>query len=788
MENLRPFLATRTATAHATTVAAAAMVAVSAVAMSVAGGMLAVVAIQSILSTNEPASGGGGAVLLEQPNPLNHGPQKFIVISVYPPYLTPLTHTKQRVLDWVAMGENSVASFWQKNSYGQMTMVGLDGAPMNEDDVFGPYAISLDPKAPANMVDREIDFAAVAAASTADPTFSGKLFDGLRVIVLTNAACGAGGTAYNHNYGSEASPKWVYFALVCVVGQGSSFGTGVDFKDTLHEVGHTFGVGHARYNRCAPDPSRTVEDCDNSSFIDWDHSHPYDVMGRGWWRSQSTAGILARASWILENPQAAYRVQTVSRETLPPDATYYLSSISSVSPGLKAIRIPHGYTPREPDGPDPREYLYVEWHTSQGLDAAIPADQADLFSGALLTVTQFIAPTLIHAAAVSDAVGCTGFTKDECPRALHTALPFGQSYTDPNSGTTIAIGPKPPMGGELAVTVTHLGRTDFEPPENLQLVQVSNPDACTAVYEASATDASGISVMEIHLASLGGKESITTGPSSPMRISVDLRQYYAGSLWFRASDNARVQGGVVPNSWARAPQIQLRNDTGVCDVAGPRVVVRSPVLASTFDTDVAIPYETTSNGEDMFYSYAFSFPTSVQSPFPVSIQFSDSSYLGLLGLYKWIDDLETNITTVYLENKSVSTYQLEQNLVLDPGLHHLTIIAQDIFGNKTFIYILVEVAPSPTFTRGDVNADGTVMLTDAIRILNYLFAGGVAPECLDAADADDSGFVDIGDATRLLNYLYLGNVAPPPPPFGVCGPDPTPDQLRCGSFSACLAP
>lgn len=42
MENLRPFLATRTATSTATTVVAAAMVAVSAVAMSVAGGMMMV--------------------------------------------------------------------------------------------------------------------------------------------------------------------------------------------------------------------------------------------------------------------------------------------------------------------------------------------------------------------------------------------------------------------------------------------------------------------------------------------------------------------------------------------------------------------------------------------------------------------------------------------------------------------------------------------------------------------------------------------------------------------------
>ena len=47
--------------------------------------------------------------------------------------------------------------------------------------------------------------------------------------------------------------------------------------------------------------------------------------------------------------------------------------------------------------------------------------------------------------------------------------------------------------------------------------------------------------------------------------------------------------------------------------------------------------------------------------------------------------------------------------------------------------------PSGHFLRGDATADGNLNLTDAVFTLNHLFLGGPAPDCADAADADDNG-------------------------------------------------
>jgi hypothetical protein len=82
------------------------------------------------------------------------------------------------------------------------------------------------------------------------------------------------------------------------------------------------------------------------------------------------------------------------------------------------------------------------------------------------------------------------------------------------------------------------------------------------------------------------------------------------------------------------------------------------------------------------------------------------------------------------------------------------------------------------FVRGDTNGDLALNITDAHRVLNFLFLDGMAPACLESADADDDGRINLTDAVYLLNHLFLGGPALPPP-NGAPGSDPTPDSLGC---------
>jgi hypothetical protein len=86
-------------------------------------------------------------------------------------------------------------------------------------------------------------------------------------------------------------------------------------------------------------------------------------------------------------------------------------------------------------------------------------------------------------------------------------------------------------------------------------------------------------------------------------------------------------------------------------------------------------------------------------------------------------------------------------------------------------------ASETTFFRGDANFDLTVNISDPIFTLGYLFLGGGAPPCEDAADADDNGKLELTDAVLTLNYLFnpAGKTLAPPHPER--GRDARPDDL-----------
>lgn len=89
--------------------------------------------------------------------------------------------------------------------------------------------------------------------------------------------------------------------------------------------------------------------------------------------------------------------------------------------------------------------------------------------------------------------------------------------------------------------------------------------------------------------------------------------------------------------------------------------------------------------------------------------------------------------------------------------------------------VTVEAGDVP-FVRGDANGDEDVDIADGVRVLVYLFVGGVTPTCLDALDADDTGVVDVSDAVYVLDYLFKSG-SPIPLPFPEAGIDPTDDDL-----------
>jgi hypothetical protein len=82
----------------------------------------------------------------------------------------------------------------------------------------------------------------------------------------------------------------------------------------------------------------------------------------------------------------------------------------------------------------------------------------------------------------------------------------------------------------------------------------------------------------------------------------------------------------------------------------------------------------------------------------------------------------------------------------------------------------------PDFLRGDVNADGTVSMSDMLMQLRISMADPVLHRCKDAADLIDDDAIDVCDEVAYIDYLFENPdwTALIPAPFPAPGHDPTP--------------
>ncbi len=61
---------------------------------------------------------------------------------------------------------------------------------------------------------------------------------------------------------------------------------------------------------------------------------------------------------------------------------------------------------------------------------------------------------------------------------------------------------------------------------------------------------------------------------------------------------------------------------------------------------------------------------------------------------------------------------------------------------------------------GDADGNGSFNISDAVRLINYIFGGAAAPNPICRGDADGNNSVNISDVVRLINYIFAGAAAP----------------------------
>lgn len=142
------------------------------------------------------------------------------------------------------------------------------------------------------------------------------------------------------------------------------------------------------------------------------------------------------------------------------------------------------------------------------------------------------------------------------------------------------------------------------------------------------------------------------------------------------------------------------------------------------------------------------------------------------------EDQDPGLEGITVELRDASNGQLlETTVTVNPGLHHPGDPPVGAWGfwDLDIVYPTIKV-----FTIcGDSNSDGGVDISDSIHTLGYLFLGGPAPLCYDAADVNDDGALEMSDPVFSLTALYFGQGAIPQP-YPLAGQDgDSRDVFRC---------
>ncbi len=115
-----------------------------------------------------------------------------------------------------------------------------------------------------------------------------------------------------------------------------------------------------------------------------------------------------------------------------------------------------------------------------------------------------------------------------------------------------------------------------------------------------------------------------------------------------------------------------------------------------------------------------------------------------------------------------SQYETNGNIALDPlfvdydgGDYRVQSDSPCGPGNNSCGVLLgSEEVLSPVDNCGDLDGDGAITISDAVYAINFIFAGGAAPQDSHGGDMDCSGDLNISDCVYLVNYIFAGGNAP----------------------------
>jgi M6 family metalloprotease-like protein len=354
------------------------------------------------------------------------GPQKIVTILVNLPNFKLPSNVTPDFMKGVLFGNANSAikntpdwnvdDFWQQNSDGQAS------APFTAGQVVGPYLLASNFNTDSTGA-AFCNYSAMqqAAINAADPAVNFLSFNRIVIVMPANGACTWSGTS-GLGYWSATSQDGPFSASFHWLRADTipSRLTGVELA--AHELGHGFGMSHAR-SRAYPGPPALALGAIGVAGVLTEYGDPFSIMaswGLGFYNAPHAQEVLG---WLT--PSNFTTVQAAGQFTL---SAYETRNALTLVKALRVLR----------DAAS-NSWLWIEFRTNTGIyDSQLPSQG---WSGALIHYED---------ASTGSYTNLLDFTPATTGVFTDAALASGQTWTDPYSNLSIAIG---------GITATSAGNT-----------------------------------------------------------------------------------------------------------------------------------------------------------------------------------------------------------------------------------------------------------------------------------------------------------------------------------------
>ncbi len=306
-------------------------------------------------------------------SPNTFGEQKVLVLLVNFQDKATQPWTTTQVRDVVF---NTVDSFYRESSYGQTWLGG---------DVFGWYTLPIS--------SATCDQNAIATYAKQAATAAGINLSAYNRLVYAFPSLSCGWTGWG-TYGGNPSQAWI---------NGS-----MSVRTVGHELGHNFGIYHARALDCGADVVGS-----NCSIIEYGDT--WDILGQSGVIAHSHAAQKERVGWLGYGISPGLTVVQAS-------GTYWLDPYETMGSNPKALKILKSTDPTT----GKKTWYYVEFRRPIGFDSFI-ASNSSVMNG-----------VVVHTG--TEAYSFDEYLLDMTPATssfADGALVVGRSYTDLNNNMTI---------------------------------------------------------------------------------------------------------------------------------------------------------------------------------------------------------------------------------------------------------------------------------------------------------------------------------------------------------------